>query len=540
MLYSANMKRIIDFLDSLDFSPIAMIAILVILTSIRLFLESFSSPESTGLFSSPVGLMCYFSLYGMLIMLFTLRLGALATKPMTWALRVMVLIFPVVMITPLIDLALSKGVGFCIGYVQSGGKSLGWLFTHFLLPHQQMCGMTPGLRIQVIGGMLIVGIIIFATSKSWWRAIIGGAMSYIISFIGGAFPIIINILTRTSANPTFEASTVNSLIATAHYPTSTLPFIPDLVTMTSFLLARVQLIGLIIGAGIIWFYASRHTWRGWWLGSLKKIAVIGMPMIMLLFGAVVGLGGIPESYHLIWPDWTAMILLFLALFFASWNVGAINDIEDVSIDRISNPDRPMIRYGLTVVEMKTIQHISLFFALCCAFLVNYNVLFCIVIFIGAYTFHSSKLLHMKRFWLTSSFCIVLAGCSAFLAGMFALSPEQTVGHFPLAILGMIALILFPYSIIKDVPDIAGDKTQSLSTFPILYGKKVAIGVSLGAVVLWFVLFSAVIPWFFAIGIIITLATLLIKPKLVYEKVWLFGLPTTLVFIGIMLHLIFVV
>lgn len=532
------MKKVLHFLDSLDFSIMGMLAILVVLTIIRLFLESFSSPESTHLFSTVTGVVSYFTLYAMLIMMFTLRLGALAKKPMVWALRVMILIFPVVIITPLIDLIFSKGAGFCIGYAQSGGHSLGWMFLHFLGPHVELCGMTPGLRIQVVGGMIIISCIIFALTRSWWRSLLGAIISYLISFIGGALPVIANIITRSSLNPTFESSTVNSLISTIHYPTSVLPFTPDLVTMTSFLLARIQLLGFIIGMAFVWFYGSRETWRGWWMGSLKKIPVLGVPLLMLVFGLTIGSIGLSSAHHLIWPDWLGIILLLLSLFFACWSVGCINDMQDISIDRISNPSYPMIKYGLSRETMRTIQHISLFLSLMCAFLVNYNVLFCITVFIGAYTFHSSSLLRMKRFWLTSSFCIVLAGCSAFLAGMFALSPEQTVGHFPLAILGMIALLLFAYSIVKDVPDIEGDHVQSLHTLPLMYGKKIAIIVVIIILALWLVLFSAIIPWFFALGVLGAVIILCIKPILIRKKVWLLGLPFGISVAGLLVHIIF--
>jgi 4-hydroxybenzoate polyprenyltransferase len=199
----------------------------------------------------------------------------------------------------------------------------------------------------------------------------------------------------------------------------------------------------------------------------------------------------------------------------------------------------MIAYHLDLVSMKTIQYTSLILALVGAFLINYNVLFCVIVFIGAYTFHSSSLLRLKRFWATSSLCIMLAGCAAFLAGFFALAPDQTVGHFPLAVLGMIAGILLPYSIIKDVPDMRGDTIQSILTFPRMFGRKVAIVTSLVLVLLWFVIFWKIIPWFFALAILISVITLIIQPKLLEKKAWIFGLPTTTIFIGILLHIIFI-
>jgi 4-hydroxybenzoate polyprenyltransferase len=530
-------KKIQHFLESLDFSPLHIIGIISSLAFLRLFLENFSSPEATGMFSPVVGIISYASLYGMLLIFFTLLVAPLIKKSLLWTARVITVSFSIVLLTPIIDLVLSGGQGFCIAYVQDTGRSLLQHFVTFLLPHAESCGITPGLRIQVLLGVIGVAGLVWIMTRSWIKTFIGAIGAYIITFIGATFPILVSSLVSTYGNNNFYHDALASLLTTIHYPSSSIFFEVISSNITTVLIARIALLLVILGIGIIWFFNDRISWKGWWLGSLRKIPLAGIHLLFLTFGLLLGFGS--GSYHLLWPDWIAIILLYLSLFFTCWNVGAINDIEDVAIDTISNPERPMIRYHLSKETMQTIQHVSGIFALTAAILVNYNVFFSIAFFIIAYTIHSS-FIRLKRIWIGSSILISLSGVSAFIAGYLTLSPDQIVAHLPLSVPLMIMGILLPYSIIKDVPDIKGDTEGSIHTLPVTFGIPISLSIVLILIAGWFWLFHSIIPWFFSLPVIISILLFFIKRSWVHEKIKVLGIPILLAWMSILIQIFFLV
>jgi 4-hydroxybenzoate polyprenyltransferase len=527
------MQKLMNFFDSLDFSPITIIITVGILTVMRLFLESFSSPEATGMFAPMVGVLSYATLYGMLIIMLGTVVTILTRKSFMWSVRIITLVFPIILLTPIIDLALSHGAGFCIGYAQDGGASLIKLFINFLGSHKELCGITPGLRFQIVAVVLGVGGIVFTATKSWWRTLLGIISAYCIAFFGGSLPVIVSVIANTGSS--FFADATRSLLGTIHYPTESIYFIPTPTTMTTALLARIQMVGLVAGMALMWFFDHRTNWRQWWAGFYHKLPIAVIHFMLLGLGLT--LGWSITGTHLLWPDWFAVIMIFFAIVFAASSMGAMNDLHDVAIDKVSNKKWWLIDQHMPPSELKTIQYITGFLALACAFLVNYNAVFCIAVFMAAYSVYSSGI-HLKRFWVTSTFFIILAGCGSFLAGFFTLSADQVVGNMPLSILAMIACMLIPYSLIKDIPDIEGDRGHSL-TFPVLFGVPATLIGALLVSITWLAVFWSIIPWFLSLGVIMTIIFLLAKRSLAREKKWLLGLPVCIWIVGLLLHIIFV-
>jgi 4-hydroxybenzoate polyprenyltransferase len=525
------------FLDELTFSPIHIIGIITSLAFLRLFLENFSSPEATGMFSPVAGVISYASLYGMLLIFFTLALTLITQKPIMWMMRVVTQCFSIVLLAPIIDLLASHGTGFCIAYVPDSGKSLFEIFIGFFIYHPNTCGVTPGLLTQMFLGILGNLGLVWMLTKSWIKTILGGIVAYGIFFIGATFPILVSSLFSGYGNNNFYYDALASLLSTIHYPASSLFFqiIPS--NITTVLIARAALVISLLGIVIIWFFGSYHSWKGWWLGSIKKTPLAAIHFFLLTFGLILGKAtGTPS---LIWPDWIGIILLYISLFLACWSVGALNDIEDVAIDTISNTDRPMTRYHVSREDMQTIQYISGFFALVTALLVNYNVFFCVTFFMVSYSIHSS-FLRLKRVWATSTLLITFSGVAAFLTGYLALSMDQVVAHLPLSIILMLAGMLIPYSIIKDIPDILGDKEGNIHTLPVTFGIPVTVAVVLLLIGGWFILFHAIIPWFFSVPVLVSLLLFTFKRSWVHEKIKVLGFPILFVWIALFIQIFLLV
>jgi 4-hydroxybenzoate polyprenyltransferase len=100
-------------------------------------------------------------------------------------------------------------------------------------------------------------------------------------------------------------------------------------------------------------------------------------------------------------------------------------------------------------------------------------------------------------------------------------------------------MIIPYTLIKDIPDIAGDSSQNIQTFAALYGKNKTLVLVLAIILTWLILFISIIPWFFALGVIIPIIFFVIKPKFITQKIWLLGLPVGIWFFGVLIHILII-
>lgn len=531
------MKRILQFLDSLDFSPVTMMLTILGIATVRLFLENFSSPEATGMFAPFIGIISYASLYGMLAVLIGLGIWLLIKKQrsLLWTLRVIIFVFPLVILTPIIDLVISGGNGLCVAYAQAGDRGFFELFATYLVnPPGINCGITTGLQFQIITASIGVGLLVFGITKSWIKGILGIIVVYTASFIGGVLPIFTQWAFGFATIIDWLNSLTGSLLGSIHYPTDALGFTVFPTTITTSFLARIQLIILGILLFISWRIGSPNTWRAWWAGNLKKIPTAGIHIVLVVFGLSVGYSvGIPL---LAWADWIGIIMALIGIFLAFWVVGIANDIEDVAIDKISNPDRPLASETLSLQTVRTIQYGALIFSIASIMTVNHNTTYALLVFLIVYFIHSTGI-RLKRFWISSTLCISISGVASFLIGYFSLTTDTVVSHIPLVLITMVAGLMIPYSIIKDIPDIAGDTSENIKTFPVFYGIFGAGWIGLLLTICWLGLFWNTIPWFLALAVIISIIIFFIKKQWVKNKVLLLGIPTGISLLGILIHLL---
>ena len=165
------------------------------------------------------------------------------------------------------------------------------------------------------------------------------------------------------------------------------------------------------------------------------------------------------------PDKTPGMNLFIAalaaaLVMASGNI--INDIYDVTIDKINKPHRPLPSNKITVKEAYLIYFVFLFISIFISAIVNEIVVSIVLISILLLFFYSK---YLKRMPLVGNIIVAfLTGLVFIFGGIVVENPSAAI--VPAVFAFLINLIR---EIVKDMEDVEGDKNAGVETFQVKYG-----------------------------------------------------------------------
>jgi 4-hydroxybenzoate polyprenyltransferase len=155
-----------------------------------------------------------------------------------------------------------------------------------------------------------------------------------------------------------------------------------------------------------------------------------------------------------------------------------NDVADVSIDGISNSNRPITSKALTQEEMHSSGYIWLMVALFGSWCAGYYTFFFCLVYTASYYIYSVPPLRLKRLPMISSFLIGIACLSSVLAGFFLVSADKTFHNFP-PLLAIGIILMFTLGVnIRDMKDVEGDRAEGILTLPVILvknGKRVVGG-----------------------------------------------------------------
>jgi 4-hydroxybenzoate polyprenyltransferase len=167
-------------------------------------------------------------------------------------------------------------------------------------------------------------------------------------------------------------------------------------------------------------------------------------------------------------DVLALIILLVAYFCAWIFAVGVNDIVDIEIDRVSNPDRPLVTSTITEDEMHSANLVFLLLSFIGAFLVGYWALFAMMLFTAAYYVYSAPPLRLKRVPVLATFLIALASLSAAAAGFYFASPVQLASAFPWRLLILVLIFFTLVTNVKDIKDVDGDRAAGIATIPTIF------------------------------------------------------------------------
>lgn len=539
------MQRIINLWESFEFNPKTIFWVVLGAIFVRTFLENFSNPEPTALFSPIRILVNYSTFYYALFFCFVFLVTIATGRKILSVANSIAIGFFVIVTPPIFDLLLSGGKGFCMGYMGESGIDLLKKFFLFFFQNPLFCGATPGIKIEAIIVMVTLCIYITYKTKKFWKGLLTAFGAYTVVFIFGAFPGIIGTLAHvpTSEVSGFLQNTLShSLVSSVHNFNTQVGMVPTLLDQTSLLLSRIQWVFVVIFIAIAWAIQSKHSWAAWWKGSLNKI-----PLGLVYMGTMVigmGIAALTGNVVLVsfsFTDVLGLVILFTSLFFAFWVVSITNDIQDVAIDRDVNKDRPLPAGTLSVEQFQSIRFFAAIFSVTGILMINYNVAVCLGLFYVAYFLHSS-VSQFKQHWLSSGICIFFAALGAEMMGYFFITQDQTFSHFPIIVGLAFPTLFLILSNLKDIPDKIGDAKASIQTLPVVIGERFTVRLIAAALVVWSIVFHSFISWTItSIVIAFTLICLGVyenkrvfpsKVALMYGIIGLFTICTILVFLTI--------
>lgn len=387
-------------------------------------------------------------------------------------------VFLFILVIPLIDLALSGKVVDATQYVYIETNGFLTTYLNLMIP-SKIQGITIG---QQIGSFFIFASIawfVYKKTSSIFKSLLSMLSGYTILFFYAILPSMLTlfnnknilhdpIVHNAAQTPTLEAyifilkqSWLMHAIENSNLLISSIDPIHEIA------MAQLFWILIIIQILIIFFIANRLLWN-----ALKNnfpatrfiywfiIAAIGIVISQKLFGSI----------NLQNPINFVSLLVFLLLIMANiWFAVFVNDAEDVEIDKISNPDRPLVKKEASLQEWNLMQTITLIIIAFGTVTMNRAVGFLLIFAQAAYYIYSARPLRLKRNFVFSSITIGLASVFIAMAGFFLVSPDQHFSSFPIKAILIIGISYALLSNLKDIKDFEGDKEGNIKTMPVFFG-----------------------------------------------------------------------
>jgi geranylgeranylglycerol-phosphate geranylgeranyltransferase len=485
---------------------------------IRFFLETFSSPTSSGIIPSDPYTFMHYGLFFLATVLGTACIVGFITKEYENTLKVVLLGLPIIWLAPVIDLVVSGGAGFKMTYIFDTGGKLLLDFVTFFGP-QFTGGATYGMRIEI--ALILIGAswYIYTVTKNYTRTVVGVILIYAFGFFVGSLPGILYTLSHAGGGEVtdvigyFETLVTQSTIShnTLHEGMSSVSSGRFLELGFNKLMSQILFILSSIFATILfWKISVRKFWA-----IVKNIRIERIGSYLALLIAGMGFAYISKlNIFFFWTDLLGIISLLLAWIGLWMHAVHLNDIADISIDTLSNTDRPLIKREVTVEEMRDSSWLWLTLALLGSWVSGFYPFFMAIIFITASYIYSCPPLRLRRFPLVPSFLIGIASLATILAGFFFISIHKDLRVFSIPLASGIVVMATLAINVKDIKDIEGDKKDGVVTLPILFGER-----GIQAVALCFALSFLLVPLFlkFYFLYILALPCAIVGYKLVMKK-----------------------
>jgi len=362
-----------------------------------------------------------------------------------------IILFPI-LVDFLIQCVYSQNVLYV--YVE---KDLGWHFTHFFLLTTIDPNIPYGIRLEIISIVLFSFCYISIKRKSFLWALWGSFCIYVACFIAIALPALIEIVHHAVAArlPFVNLGNTGTLLNSADHDTGLR------------LVSIVQLLCITVLAGVWYWRYDQRKCRAL-LSNMRATRCLHY-ILLMVFGMILHYCVDPERITA-----NLSILRFLgaafALFFAFQFSVVTNDAVDISTDQVSNQDRPLVRDVLSVKEYLEVGFVYLALSLLFGLQAGDAVFMLILVFIIVYFVYSLPPLRLKRFLGISNAVIGLEALVAVFVGyVFRQDSPVSLNNPSPEIFWGIFFIFFLASSVKDLKDMAGDRSAGVLTLPILVG-----------------------------------------------------------------------
>ena len=390
----------------------------------------------------------YSTYYIALVIFLLLALAFVTGEKVAVTGKVILTFIPIIIICPIIDLVLSYGFDLkqTLGYLSP--ELHGNFFSKYFLYFGNSIGVNlsaPGIfklnmgpsigyRAEVFFVLVGFGIYIGVKTKSLVKSLIGVLLIYTLIYFFCSTPFVLKNFLKLS------------------------PYAPQLVPYY-LLLSFIGLIPMFIKAFPKESKMIFNDFR--WLR-------LAFYELIFLFGVVYGLkeGGVirPSTLY-------QGVFVLISIFFLWKHAVMVNNIEDITIDKVSNSKRPLITKAIDLKLYQQLAWWMLGLGLVYALYADIIIWYFLAIFSFNYFIYSAGPIRLKRVPIISKLPIALNILLLFILGNvytgvgFSNIPVEVVLFIVLG--GTLALNII------DIKDFQGDKKAGIKTLPVLIGLKPA-------------------------------------------------------------------
>lgn len=413
----------------------------------RHFIESFS--QEINLFDLPSILTMVDSLhYTLSFMAITLLLAIMlfwvVGHSMEKILRVLCCGSLVILLGPIIDLVVYGSQGSNLLYIEPTLNLNVWKM--YVTYFGDFVGVSIGLKIEI--ALVIVGLIIYARVKAcgWAKSVFVGFAAYTLIFLWGCSPYLVKFVLAQFG---FEYSFSSALMLYYYMFLNLFLFL-----LTAYLLNSSLFMTLV------------KDLRGLRISYYELNLLLGVSL-----GLSTQFTGAVYYFHRHADVAAGILLAVISVFFACVSALMINNISDVDIDRISNPDRPLIAGGVSLVQYKVIAYILMGVSLFYASISSAKTFLVVASMMGSYYVYSVPPVRFKRALIFSKLVIGFNSFAMVVLG-FVLVQQNMIGFNKSIVWIYIVGITLAANFI-DLKDVSGDRAAGILTLPVWIGERLA-------------------------------------------------------------------
>ena len=463
------MEKLRAFLRSVPITFESWLLSFVGIVLIRTFFEQFSNPQNGRFAVIDVATIVHYTVfYIAAVVSISVILYIFAKTDTRETLTLATLGLPIIITPPIIDLLYAGVGGHVMTYFFVPGQELLTRFFTFWGGHIEI-GITLGIQIEIFLVMVFCFTYVYIATKNLRRSIGAAFTFYFVIFLFVSVPSLFALIGPEGSNTSttvFEQIFSSRIIIDNIHPSFGASKLALFDLGFNKVMTGIFTIITILLVQLFFFLTAKE----------KVIAVIknSRPerifhfFLLFIFGAALAY---KADWFANWIDVMTYLLTFAA-FKSAWIFSVCqNDIHDEEIDRISNPNRPLISKTLSKKDLILVSKLSIFSAFLCAYTASSYAVFFVLLFTLVYFIYSNPPFRLKRFVLVNSFLVSLACLSVTMAGFFAVSTEKSLLTFPPSLVLAIIVIFTAAANVKDIKDMEGDRAAGIKTLPVILGLK---------------------------------------------------------------------
>ena len=458
--FSGLISRTIERVEAIQQPALHWLLIFIFVVTLRIYLEDALTHSGSLSFIAQNNVhevLFYLAAFGTAAVV--LSFGARVAPDRV--LRVLVAFSPIILLPPLIDIIVSRGGGLQLTYITNFNTQ--GLLARFLTLGGEWRGggATPGAKVEAVFILAGIATYIWVHTKQAIRTVFSTFVFYCSLVAIAVLPVWVRAFGRLFNSPFDKYQVPGSKLLLI------LCFILGVALLYRWPYGRILLRSLRLSRIII--YLAFLV-----VGVVYSVQVWGvnLPMPNLVLNAV---------------------LVALAVVASSVFVMVVNDQEDIAIDRVSNPNRPLPSGSIPLSVYRACGNGTLAFAGIAAAAAGALPFLLILLGNGLYVAYSAPPFKLKR-WFILGKASVGIGVLVVMSAGFLLNTTRCSNIMPVRTIIAVFLAVFVAAFAIDLKDVAGDRLAGLPTLPVKLGEKLARFIT---ALLIFIVFS-IIPFILSV------------------------------------------